>query len=338
MISFSSMLDVECLSEPTTREALIREVQNGLLAPPRSLKPWMFYDELGSQLFEQITALPEYYPTRCERSILALHADAIMAAACLEEPRPLRVIELGAGTAAKTDLVLEAAVSRQIEVVYVPLDVSTKALDVACRRIASTFPEVLVEPAVVNYVNSPPQLDPFEGASLALYLGSSIGNFLPEEARMILRNLRSQLRSGDAFVLGTDLVKDEPTLMAAYDDKEGVTAAFNLNILNRLNRELDANFDPAGFRHLARWNPQEARMEMHLESVRDQSVRIAAADLELYFREGETIHTENSYKFTDEALEGLLEGAGFAMESTWKDVCGWCAVTLARPRETDACD
>jgi dimethylhistidine N-methyltransferase len=289
----------------------------------------MFYDELGSQLFEQITTLAEYYPTRTERSLLEDHAEAIVTTS-LAGSQPLRIVELGAGTALKTCVLLAAAARKQIDVVYMPLDVSADALEIACRNVECAFPGVLVEPVVVNYVNSPPQLEEFDGATLALYLGSSIGNFLPEEARTILRNLGSQLRSGDALVLGTDLVKDEWTLVSAYDDDDWVTAAFNLNILNRLNRELDADFDLAAFRHCVRWNAVESRIEMHLESTCEQSIQVSAADLELYFRKGETIHTENSYKFTDEALVALLSESGFEIQQAWKDARDWYALTLSR--------
>lgn len=206
----------------------------------------MFYDEVGSRLFERITALPEYYPTRTERSLLESYADAIVDSVC-DGSQPLRVVELGAGSASKTCLLLAAAVRRRVEVVYVPLDVSADALDIACQNIGSAFPSVLVEPLVVNYVDTPPKLERFDGPTLALYLGTSIGNFTPREARTILCNLCSQLGSKDAFLLGTDLVKDESTLVAAYHDNEGVTAAFNLNILNRLNNELGADFDLTGF-------------------------------------------------------------------------------------------
>jgi L-histidine Nalpha-methyltransferase len=198
-------------------------VKAGLHSRPRSLKPWIFYDELGSELFERITTLPEYYPARTERSLLESHADAIVASAC-SGSRRLRILELGAGTASKTCVLLAVAARRQVDVVYMPLDVSADALEIACRHVEFRFPGVLVEPVVVNYVNSPPQLQEFDGSTLALYLGSSIGNFQPEESRMILRNLGSQLRSEDALLLGTDLAKDTLTLVAAYDDNEGVTA------------------------------------------------------------------------------------------------------------------
>jgi L-histidine N-alpha-methyltransferase len=327
--TFSPTCDLAGLSASPARMELIREVQTGLLSRPRSLKPWMFYDELGSQLFEQITALPEYYPTRTERSLLESHADTIVASACTDS-RPLRLLELGAGTAAKTCLLLAAAARQKVDVLYTPLDVSADALNIACREIENEFPRVLIEPVVVNYVNCPPKLEEFDGSTLALYLGSSIGNFTPEESRTILRNVGSQLQSGDALVLGTDLLKDESMLVAAYDDQDGVTAAFNLNVLHRLNRELGANFDSTGFRHCVRWNRTESRIEMHIESLCDQNVRIPMAQLDLHFGDGETIHTENSYKFTDSSLGALLSDSGFETECAWKDERHWYALTLSR--------
>jgi len=191
---------------------------------------------------------------------------------------------------------------------------------------------VRIQPIVRNYVTHPLQLEPFDGTTLALYIGTSIGNFSRAEARLILRNLSFQLQTGDALLLGTDMVKDEPTLVAAYDDSDGITAAFNLNILHRLNRELGANFDAARFRHRALWNPIESRIEMHLESTQDQDVRIEHAELDLHFMPRETIHTENSYKFTDEGIRMLLKTAGFEIRGAWKDGDSWYTVTLARLR------
>jgi dimethylhistidine N-methyltransferase len=191
------------------------------------------------------------------------------------------------------------------------------------------LPDVQLQPMVANYVTHPPKLEWFKGTTLAMYIGSSIGNFSPKEARNILRNLRSELRPGDALLLGTDMVKDEATLVRAYDDKDGVTAAFNLNILHRLNRELGANFDTGCFRHRARWNGVKSRIEMHLESTRDQCVNIPAAQLSLQFAAYETIHTENSYKFTRNTLSALLDHAGFTIEQTWTDPRQWYALTLA---------
>ncbi len=311
------------------REALIDEVWRGLRKRPKSLVPWMFYDSEGSRLFECITTLPEYYPTRTERDILANYAAAIITATGSDYCRPLRLLELGAGTAAKTGILLEAAARLRDEVIYFPLDVSPDALDAACDSIGCLLPDVQLRPMVANYVTHPPKLERFNGTTLAMYIGSSIGNFSPEEARTILRNLRSELKPGDALLLGTDMVKDEATLVRAYDDQDGVTAAFNLNILHRLNRELGANFDTASFRHRARWNRGESRIEMHLESTRAQRVRIPAAQLSVQFAVSETIHTESSYKFTQKTLGALLDDAGFTIEQTWTDPRKWYALTLA---------
>ena len=306
-----------------TREALIDEVWSGLLKRPRSLVPWMLYDSEGARLFDRITTLPEYYPTRTERDILASYAEAMITATGSDSARPLRLLELGAGTAAKTGILLEAATRLRNEVTYIPVDVSPDALDVACENIACLLPDVRLQPMVANYVTHPPKLKRFNGTTLAMYIGSSIGNFSPEEARTILRNLRSELRAGDALLLGTDMVKDEATLVRAYDDADGVTAAFNLNILHRLNRELGANFDIGSFRHRARWNRVKSRIEMHLESTRDQCVNIPAAQLSLQFAAHETIHTENSYKFTPNTLGALLNDAGLTIERTWTDPLQW---------------
>jgi dimethylhistidine N-methyltransferase len=292
----------------------------------------MFYDARGSRIFERITQIPEYYPTRTERHILASCCDAIISAACPAKGEALRLVELGAGTARKTTLLLEAAAKLRNAVLYAPVDVSSDALDVACETIATLLPEVSVSPIVANYVADPPQLESFDGTTLGLYIGSSIGNFTPQEARTILRNLGGQLQAGDALLLGVDMVKDEPTLVAAYDDRDGVTAEFNLNLLHRLNRELDADFDPARFRHRALWNAGQSRIEMHLESTCDQRVRIAAAKVDVHFDKGESIHTENSYKFTDATLRTLLRDVGFEFEQTWTDERGWFSVTLARVR------
>jgi dimethylhistidine N-methyltransferase len=246
------IIDAKGLAPLDAREALIDEVWRGLLKPPRSLVPWMLYDAEGSRLFECITALPEYYPTRTERDILARYAEAIVAAAGSDYSRPLRLLELGAGTATKTGILLKAATRLRNEVIYLPIDVSSDALGEACDSIGYLLPDVQLQPMVANYVTHPPKLERFRGNTLAMYIGSSIGNFSPEEARTILRNLRSQLRAGDALLLGTDMVKDVATLLRAYDDRNGVTATFNLNILHRLNRQLGANFDTSCFLHRAR--------------------------------------------------------------------------------------
>jgi len=323
------IFEAKGLAPLDAREALIDEVWRGLRKRPRSLVPWMLYDAEGSRLFECITTLPEYYPTRAERDILASYAEAIVTAVNSDYSRPLRLLELGAGTAAKTGILLKAATRLRNQVIYFPVDVSSDALDAACDSIGCLLPDVQLQPMVANYVTHPPKLERFKGNTLAMYIGSSIGNFSPGEARTILRNLRSELRTGDALLLGTDMVKDVATLVRAYDDRDGVTAEFNLNILHRLNRELGANFDTNCFRHRARWNRVQSRIEMHLESTCDQCVDIPAAELSIQFTASETIHTESSYKFTHETLGALLEDAGFTIKQTWTDPLRWYALTLA---------
>ena len=328
----SRVFDIERTATVEMRRALTHEVRRGLIGRPRSLSPWMFYDAEGSRLFERITTLPEYYPTRTERAILAKHADAIVAAAHSDGSSPMRLVELGAGTAEKTVILLEAALRLSDDVTYMPVDVSSDALELACQNIACALPEVRMQPVIRNYITHPLQLDPFDGTTLAVYIGTNIGNFSPEEAQIILRNLGSQLQTGDALLLGTDMVKDEPTLLAAYDDSDGITAAFNLNILHRLNRELGANFDTAWFRHRVLWNSIESRIEMHLESTQEQDVNIEYAEVDLHFKRRETIHTENSYKFTDQGLRSILGDAGFETGRAWKDSRNWYTVTLASLR------
>lgn len=332
MATYVQTVDVGQFATLHFREALTREVQRGLTARPRSLSPWMFYDAEGSRLFERITALPEYYPARTERAILVKHAHAIVGAFRGERSFPLRLVELGAGSASKTCILLEAFLRVSQDITYMPVDVCSDALELACENVASAFPEVRIQPIIRNYVTHPLQLGPFDGTTLALYIGTSIGNFSQEEARLILRNLVAQLQTGDALLLGTDMVKDESTLRAAYDDSDGVTAAFNLNILHRLNRELGADFDANRFRHRVRWNVAESRIEMHLESTQEQVVGIEEAELRLHFTRGETIHTENSYKFAANSIRVLLCDVGFEITGAWKDKRNWYTLTLARLR------
>jgi dimethylhistidine N-methyltransferase len=304
------------------------EVLNGLTERPKTLSPWLFYDQAGSQLFEEITELPEYYVTRTERQILAEHAEEIVAAAA--GGRDLSMIELGAGTATKTGLLLNAAVGLQGSVTYHPIDVSETALDEARTRLEAELPEVTVEPIVADYTEGMRQNSASHtGRKLVLYIGSSIGNFSPADALEVLRGVRAQLLPGDCLLLGTDMVKDVDTLLAAYDDAAGVTARFNMNVLVRINRELDANFNPKLFRHRARWNEQQSRIEMHLESLLAQKVALRALDMEVRFSLGETIHTENSYKFTDQRVVALLTRAGFKLRQRWSDHNNWFTVYLA---------
>lgn len=318
--------------------AVAAEARAGLTARPRTLSPWLFYDEAGSSLFEQITEAPEYYLTRTERGIFTAHADEILARAAGGRNEKLTLIELGAGTAAKTGVLLAAAVRQQGSVVYQPVDVSETALAAASENIAANFPGVTVRAQVADYTTQALPLDRLRGLrTLALYIGSSIGNFSPGNAVALLRNVRAQLLPGDKLLLGTDLGpgqhKSAATLLAAYNDVAGTTAAFNRNVLTRLNRELGADFDTAAFAHKAIWNARESRIEMHLEARTRQRVGIpansAGGALNLDFAPGETIHTENSYKFTAASIAALLAPADFSISQTWHDPQYLFAVTLA---------
>jgi dimethylhistidine N-methyltransferase len=301
----------------------------GLAGSPKTLPPWLFYDEAGSQLFEQITVLPEYYLTRTERGLLEQYAEEILRAM----GSAVTLAELGAGTATKTGVLLRAAGKLQNVVLYQPIDVSPTALAEAKAQLESQLSHVVVRAQVANYVTEAFRVERVTEANvLALYIGSSIGNFSPEEARAILRKLRGQLQAGDALLLGTDLAPGErktvEQLLAAYDDAAGVTAAFNLNVLTRLNRELGADFDVSRFRHEARWNGAESRIEMHLVSDGEQVVTLGDA-ITVRFADGESIHTENSYKFDRESVGGLLEESGFAATRSFEDEDGLFALTLA---------
>jgi dimethylhistidine N-methyltransferase len=326
----------------STADAIAIEARTGLTAVPKTLSPWLFYDEAGSRLFEQITELPEYYLTRTERGIFTAHAEEILKeAAAPRDAAPsgkLTLIELGAGTATKTGILLAAAVRQQGSVVYQPVDVSETALAEASENILTHVPGVTVRCQVADYTRQALPLNRLVNTrTLALYIGSSIGNFTPEDACDVLRNLRAQLLPGDMLLLGTDLSpgkhKTKAALLAAYNDGAGVTAAFNLNVLARLNRDLGANFQLEQFRHKVLWNQAESRIEMHLESLVAQRVHIPAnysgSALTVDFAEGETIHTENSYKYTSAAVGSLLSAANFMVTNSWQDPQKLFAVTLA---------
>lgn len=301
----------------------------GLLSSPKWLPSWLFYDAAGSRFFDQITEIPEYYVTRTERSILLKQAEEIIRRAAGDTA--LRIVELGAGSCDKTRILLRAAVERQDTVIYEPLDVSASALEEARERLEREISGVVVCPEVVDYTRSFTLEPPYFGERrLVLYIGSSIGNFEPGEAQSLLERVRAALLPGDSILLGVDMVKSESVLVPAYDDASGVTAAFNLNVLTRLNRELGANFDLDAFAHRAVWNPDKSRMEMHLESLKAQTVCIPGLDLCIGFAAGETIHTENSYKYRPGQAESMLRKAGFEPSEAWSDHRGWFGVYLAR--------
>jgi len=327
------MLAAQLATETSQTSTIAKAVRAGLTRTPKQLPPWLFYDEAGSLLFEQITCLPEYYLTRIERGIFDTDAAEMMTLA--SAGRRLRLVELGAGSADKTRLLLSAAAELQGSVCYQPVDVSATALDAARERLEREMPEVTVEPQVTDYTHGL-RLNPCaEGERrMVLFIGSSVGNFVPEDALQLLSDLRATLEPGDGLLLGVDMAphsggKSEEDLIAAYDDAQGVTASFNSNVLVRLNRELGADFDLEAFRHRIKWNQDESRIEMHLESLRAQVVRIPALDLEVKFAKGETIHTENSYKYRLGEVEKLLCAAGFEAPQRWRDADGWFAVYLA---------
>ncbi len=307
------------------------EVLQGLTARPKTLCPWLFYDEEGSRLFEEITKLDEYYVTRTERSIFEAEQDNIIAAARVDDelPPPLTMIELGAGTATKTGILLSAAVRAQGRVDYHAIDVSESALAAAKQNIEEHVSGVTVLTRTADYTDGLGSIAAPGYRKLVLYIGSSIGNFESAAAAEVLRGIRAQLAPGDRLLLGVDMVKDLPTLLAAYDDALGVTAAFNRNVLVRLNRELGANFHTQCFRHRVRWNGELSRIEMHLESLVRQTIDISALGIEVSMRRGETIHTENSYKFTPERVDHLLTRAGFRIQQRWTDPKKWFSVVMA---------
>jgi L-histidine N-alpha-methyltransferase len=303
------------------------EVVRGLASRPKMLPCKLFYDARGSQLFDEITELREYYLTRSELEILQNYSPEIVQAA----GSPVSLVELGSGTATKTSTLLRAVAGRQIRVKYFPVDISPSALAEAKKRVRAEFPGALFQPIVADFGHGfhfLRNLGP--GRKLVLYLGSSIGNFDPEDAVAFLRKVRDQLSPGDSLLLGADMVKSADILVPAYDDARGVTAEFNKNILRRLNRELNANFDLHSFRHIAEWNPQLSRMEIYLESTCEQAAVLALTRTIVRFAPGERIHTENSYKYTPAMVERMLCVSGFRLEKTWFDRRKWFGLHLAR--------
>lgn len=318
------------LDDLATTAAVRATVIAGLGRRPRALPPWLFYDAAGSRLFEAITVLPEYYLTRAEHEIFRDHGPALLAAADLD--RDATVVELGAGTATKTATLLGTLAGRGGQVRYVPIDVSASALTVATAQLAAAVPSVAVTPWVLTTAAALPRVAALPTPLAVLFIGSSIGNYDEAEATALLAAVRAAVPVGAALVLGTDLRKPLEQLLPAYDDAQGVTAAFNRNVLVRINRELDADFDPTRFRHVALWNSDRSRVEMHLESRGRQRVRIAAAGLDLDLADGERIHTESSVKYDPAMVERLLATAGFARVHTATDHAARFAVHVARAR------
>jgi L-histidine N-alpha-methyltransferase len=306
-------------------ESLRNDARTGLTRSPKRLPPKWFYDDRGSEMFEKITRLPEYYPTRAEWAILRARAGEIAAAS-----RAHTLVELGAGSAEKTVLLLDAVRDHGTLRRYVPVDVSEAALAAGGRRVSAAYPGLSVLAVVSDfeeYLGLPATLA--GETRLVAFLGSTIGNLEPAERADFLASLRAGLGSGDSVLLGTDLVKDPAILVAAYDDDAGVTAAFNKNVLSVLNRELGADFDLDAFEHVAVWDSANEWIEMRLRSLTGQTVKIGGLGMDVTFAEGEEMRTEVSAKFREEGVRAELARAGLQMRSWWTDPQGRFALSLS---------
>ncbi|MCP3768024.1 MULTISPECIES: L-histidine N(alpha)-methyltransferase [unclassified Streptomyces] len=311
------------LPEDATDAALRADVLQGLTGSPRTLPPKWFYDARGSELFEEITALPEYYPTRAEREILLARSGEIA-----EASGARTLIELGSGSSEKTRHLLDALTGLHT---YVPVDVSESALTLAGRALAAERPGLNVHALVDDFTGSM-TLPDTPGPRLVVFLGGTIGNLLPDERTAFLASVRAMLAPGDALLLGTDLVKEEEVLVRAYDDAAGVTAAFNRNVLAVINRELGADFDPAAFEHVAVWDAGHEWIEMRLRSRERQTVKIPALGLAVDFAAGEELRTEVSAKFREERVREELDAAGMEPVRWWTDEQGRFALSLSVAR------
>ncbi|MGY1619209.1 L-histidine N(alpha)-methyltransferase [Geodermatophilus sp. SYSU D00691] len=312
--------------DPDDAAAALRgDALAGLTATPKTLPPRWFYDERGSELFDAITRLPEYYPTRAERAILEARAGEIATASGADV-----LVELGSGTSEKTRLLLTALREAGTLRRFVPFDVDPSVLQAAGAALAQEYPGLELEGVVGDFTRHLGEL-PRSGRRLVAFLGSTIGNLEPAERRAFLAELASTLHPGDAFLLGTDLVKDAGRLVRAYEDAAGVTAEFNRNVLAVLDRELKADFDPDAFTHVALWDAEREWIEMRLRSTRDQVVTVAELDLEVPFAAGEELRTEISAKFRREGVERELAAAGLTVTHWWTDPVGDFGLSLSVP-------
>ncbi len=306
---------------------MAHEVRTGLTTKPKELAPKYFYDERGSQLFEQITGLPEYYPTRAEREILSTRCGEILTAA--GSPRTL--IELGSGSAAKTRHLLTAMEEAGCLELFVPVDISEEITHETAASLVEEYPGLSVRGLVCDFEQDLELIPEAEGGRLIAFLGGTIGNLYPDPRRDFLARIAELLGPGDRLLLGTDLVKETARLNAAYNDSAGVTAEFNKNVLSVLNGELGADFDPDGFEHIARYDEEQAWMDIGLRSVVDQTVRIDGLDLTVRFAAGERMRTEISAKFTRGHLDRVYREAGLEMSGWFTDPAGDYALSLAAP-------
>lgn len=324
-------ITLEQLSAVDPLDSLADDVRAGLAARPKSLPPKYFYDETGSWLFEEICKTPEYYLTRTEDALLAEVADAV-----IEAVRPSRILELGSGSSRKTGHLLRACGNQGCHARYESFDVCSEMLQHAAERLVDEYAWLNVDVLVGDYLHDLQQIftgENGEGARLVLFLGSTIGNFDEHEAVTFLRGLQVVMGSEDRFLLGLDRVKDTDVLHAAYNDAAGLTAAFNLNVLEVINRELDGRFRLQTFAHRALYNEPQARVELYLDSLPAQRVPIRALDMEVEFAEGEAMLTEISRKFTPTSMQSMLAQGGFAAEQHFESANGYFSLILARPSE-----
>jgi L-histidine N-alpha-methyltransferase len=313
------------VDERELARTLAADVRRGLTRRPRRLPPKYFYDEAGSALFERITAVPEYYLTRAEAALLDAHAGALLA-----EAPPDEIVELGAGTPAKLRRLVAARDGAAPLSRYVPIDVDGGTLARAAAALLRERCVRDVHAVVGDFERHLDRVPPPRGRRLVTFLGSTIGNLDPPARRRLLAGVRGLLRPGDRLLLGVDLVKDAATLLAAYDDAAGVTAEFNRNVLRVVNRALRADFEPAAYRHEARWNAGASRIEMHLVARRAHKVHVADLALDVELEAGESIWTESSYKFTRARVAAMLRGGGLRLERWLTD--GAFALAVAAPR------
>lgn len=306
--------------------ALRADVRAGLTSSPKALPPKWFYDERGGQLFEEITRLPEYYPTRAEREILAERAEDIAF-----DTEAATLVELGAGSAEKTRLLLTALRDSGVLREYVPVDVSASAVIEVAHALLVEYPGLAVHGVVADFETQLGLLPPGR-SRLVAFLGGTIGNLEPDRRARFLGEVRAGMRDGEWLLLGTDLVKSPEVLVPAYADSRGVTAEFNRNVLHVINRECKADFDPTAFEHVALWDPDNEWIEMRLRSTRDQDVRVEELDLTVHFEQGEQMRTEISAKFRRERVTAELDSAGFDLREWWTDSEGRFALSLARAR------
>jgi len=315
----SDRLTIHRLAHTLGADSFADDVRAGLTGKRKSLAPKYFYDDLGSQLFVAICRLPEYYLTRAESEILRNHSEEIAASI----RGPVRLIELGSGSAEKTRYLIDALLARQGALHYKPVDISPVSIEQSSRELLKTYPRLRITAYAADYFTALRAMteEPVvrDERAMALFLGSNIGNFEMDEARAFLRAVRRVLDRGDGLLVGADLKKSSDVLLPAYDDPLGVTAAFNLNLLARINRELGGEFDLKKFQHRAIYNESEGRIEIYITSLACQTVAIRSLDVEIHFEEGETIHTENSYKYDPDQLAALARETGFALERTWMD-------------------